>query len=147
GLSAAHDVLSREKWTGAELGEVVGRLMQPYDYADRLSAQGPKLRIAPSTAIMLSMGLQELATNAAKHGALSVPEGRVALGWRRRGGPVVREWRERGGPPVKAPNLTGFGSLLLGRVMARQLGHPAEITYAPEGLVCRLRAPTEAAAA
>ncbi len=146
-LSAAHDVLSREDWRDAEVTEVIGELLQPYESAGRFSMSGPKARIPPRAAIGLAMGLQELATNAAKYGAFSAPGGRVDLRWRRRGPEIELEWRERGGPPLtQAPKLSGFGSLLLGRVMAGQLGHPAEITYTPEGLTCRLRAPLAAAA-
>jgi two-component sensor histidine kinase len=140
-LSAAHDVLCREEWRDAELSEVIGELMLPYDRAGRLQISGPKVWISPRTAIGLAMGLQELATNAAKYGALSAPGGRVELRWKRRGELIELEWRESGGPPVTTPKLSGFGSLLLGRLLAAQLGHPAELTYAPEGLTCRLQAP------
>jgi PAS domain S-box-containing protein len=141
-LSAAHDVLSRERWKDAELGDVVGEVMRPYEHAGRIRFDGPKTRIAPKVAIALSMALHELTTNAVKYGALSIPDGRVELSWRRAADRVLLRWRERDGPPVAAaPRLSGFGSLLLGRVMAVQLGQPARIVYAAEGLTCRLDAP------
>ena len=141
-LAAAHDVLSREHWRGAELGDLVGELMRPYDHAGRVSIHGPTARITPKTAITLAMSLHELATNAAKYGALSVPGGHVELSWSKSADAIALEWRERGGPPVTAPKLSGFGSLLLGRMLDVQLGRPAEIVYAPKGLICRLRAPS-----
>jgi PAS domain S-box-containing protein len=140
-LSAAHDVLSRENWKNAELTDIVAAVMRPYDHPDRVSTSGPRVRVSPKSAIALSMGLQELATNAAKHGALSSTGGRVQLNWTRNGETVALEWRERGGPPVTAPELSGFGALLLNRVLPGELGHPAEVIYAPEGVICRLRAP------
>jgi two-component sensor histidine kinase len=87
------------------------------------------------------MGLLELAANAAKHGALSTPDGRVELSWTRSKDAIDFEWQESGGPQVTAPDLSGFGAHLLGRVLAGELGHPVELVYAPEGLICRLTAP------
>jgi two-component sensor histidine kinase len=141
-LAAAHDVLSREQWKDAELSDIALEVMAPYDHGGRVVVRGPQARIAPKSAITLSMALHELATNAAKYGALSVPEGRVELSWRREADRVLLEWRERGGPPVGSPKLSGFGSLLLGRVLAAQLGRAAQLLYEPEGLTCRIDAPT-----
>lgn len=143
GLATAHDLLTRENWQGAELTDVSKETTKAYNHGGRIALAGPKVRISPKTAIALSMALNELATNAAKHGALSQPEGRVQLNWERGGDSVVLEWRESGGPPVTAPPRVGFGSRLFGRVLAGELGQPAELTYAPEGLVCRIRAPAE----
>jgi PAS domain S-box-containing protein len=141
-LSAAHDVLSRENWRGATLAEVVGHVMQPFHHAGRILAAGPDVWIAPRTVIALSMALLELATNAAKHGALSSPGGRVEIHWTKDDGAVTLEWCERGGPAARSPDQLGYGATLLGRVLAGELGNPAEMDFAPEGLICRLRAPT-----
>lgn len=140
-LAAAHDVLSREQWKDADLGDVIGEVMLPYDHAGRVRMRGPAARVTPKTAITLSIALHELATNAAKYGGLLTPEGRVEIAWRRVGDRIVLEWREQAGPPVSSPTLSGFGSQLLGRVLAAQLGRAAEIVYAPEGLTCRIEAP------
>ena len=140
-LAATHDVLTREHWSGAELSEVIVEVTRPYDAAGRITMRGPETRLAPKTAIAISLAVQELATNAAKHGALSTAGGRVALAWRCTDAAVEIEWRESGGPPVTPPKAHGFGSLLLGRLLAGQLGQPAELIYAPEGLICRIRAP------
>jgi PAS domain S-box-containing protein len=139
-LSAAHDVISRRHWKDAELGDIVREVTRPYAHADRITVTGPSVRILPKTAIALAMAVNELASNAAKYGAFSVPDGRVGLTWALTGDAIELWWRERGGPPVAAPKSTGFGSRLLGRILAGELGHPAEITHAPEGLACRLRA-------
>lgn len=140
-LAAAHDVLNRENWEGAELADIARAAAGPYDGDGRISAAGPRVRLEPKTAIALSMALHELATNAAKHGALSTQDGRVQLTWTAGGNGVVLEWRESGGPRVAAPTETGYGSQLLGRILATEFGQPAVIVYAPEGLVCRITAP------
>jgi PAS domain S-box-containing protein len=141
-LSAVHDLLSKEHWQGAELGQIISEVTRPYDHAGRIAIAGPKARISPKTAIALSMGLNELSTNAAKHGALSTPEGHVRVSWTKRDGTVAVEWRESDGPNVAAPGHTGFGSLLLGRVLPAELGHAVELTHPAQGVVCRFSAPT-----
>ena len=144
-LAAAHDVLSRELWENAELNDLIASTIGPY--GERISATGPSVRVSPKTAIALAMGLGELATNAAKHGALSTTEGRVELRWSLRDAVIEMEWREHGGPPVESPQITGFGSFLLGQALAVELGRPAELVYAPDGLICRLWAPVASASA
>jgi two-component sensor histidine kinase len=140
-LSAAHDVLSRESWTGANLGDLVHDLMSAYDTSGRITAAGPALRISPKSAIALALALQELAAHASTHGALSTPEGRVELSWNAEGDKVALEWRETGGPPASPPAASGFAAFLLGRMLTADLGEPAQVIEAPEGLICRIRAP------
>jgi two-component sensor histidine kinase len=139
-LSAAHDVLCRERWSGAGVAEIAGAVMGPYIHTGRVSIDGPAVRVSPRVAIALALGLQELATNAARRGALSGDAGRLQLSWTRGGDEVDLVWRESASPhPAPAPS--GFGSVLLGRMLAVETGHPAQIDYAPDGLICRLRAP------
>ncbi|HEY2050999.1 MAG TPA: HWE histidine kinase domain-containing protein [Caulobacteraceae bacterium] len=140
-LAAAHDVLTRQRWEGAELSALTKEATKPYSEYCAFSFSGPTVTIAPKAAIALSMALHELATNAIKHGALSSPEGRVAVNWGCVDGSIGLEWRESGGPPVAPPEKTGFGSRLLRRVLEGELGGPAELDYARTGLVCRIRAP------
>jgi len=139
-LAAAHDVLSRERWKDAELTDIVSEVTRPYA-ARRISFNGPKVRVSPKIAIALAMGLNELATNAAKHGAFSTLGGRVDLTWTLQADVVELQWRETGGPFAASPEPPGFGSHLLGRVLAGELGRPAEITYSDKGVICRLWAP------
>jgi two-component sensor histidine kinase len=146
-LSAAHNVLTRENWEGADAADVVAEAIRPYDDPGdgRFEVDGPPLRLGPGAALALSMALHELATNAAKYGALSTPMGeggRVAIHWRldaEQG--FIMEWRERGGPRVTPPARRGFGSRLLQQGLAIELGGAAELIFAPEGLVCVIRAP------
>jgi two-component sensor histidine kinase len=89
------------------------------------------------------MALHELSTNALKYGSLSSPTGRVSLAWSCAGDIVTLEWRESGGPPAAPPDRSGFGLRLLGRVLEGELGAPAELDFAPTGLLCRIHAPLE----
>jgi two-component sensor histidine kinase len=141
-LSAAHNVLTRENWEGADLAEIAREAVRPYDDAGgRIAACGPPVRLAPNVALALSMALHELATNALKYGALSAPPGHVALDWRASGDRAIDiVWREIGGPPVVPPTSMGFGSRLLAS-LAGELGAPADVRFEPDGVVCRLRAP------
>ena len=143
-LSAAHNVLTRENWEGADLAQIAQEAVRPYDdpAGDRIRIDGPNARLAPSVALAVSMALHELATNAMKYGALSVPGGSVRLDWTRPAdeGPLHLEWEERGGPSVTAPQAKGFGARLLASLTG-ELGAPADIDYRAEGVVCRLRAP------
>jgi PAS domain S-box-containing protein len=143
-LSAAHNVLTRENWRSADLGEIALQALRPYDDppGSRIAASGPTVRLAPNVALALSMALHELATNAVKYGGLSTAEGRVQVAWSREPGSqaMVLDWRECGGPPVVAPTTSGFGARLLAG-LAGELGAPAQVTYDPAGVTCRLRIP------
>src|SRR5204863_8444892 len=81
-LSAAHNVLNREGWNGADLADIVAVVAKPYTSAKRMTAIGPKAWLGPGSAVTLAMALHELAVNAVKHGELSAAEGQVRLSWR-----------------------------------------------------------------
>ncbi|QLC25986.1 PAS domain S-box protein [Parasphingopyxis algicola] len=146
-LSSAHDILTEEKWTGADFRQVVRRALRPFnlDNADRLSLEGGKVRLESRQALTLAMAINELATNAIKYGALSTEQGSVALRWRRiRGedGVAFRfEWTERGGPRCAAPERSGFGSTLLTRILPGDFGGKAVLDYRETGLKYILSAP------
>jgi two-component sensor histidine kinase len=140
-LSRAHDVLTRTAWTAADLGEVVDRAMAPFADRGQITWQGPEIPLASQPAIAISMALHELATNAMKYGALSVPAGRVAIAWEHPDARLRLHWRETGGPPVEPPAHEGFGLRLLKRGLAGELGGSVEMTFAHSGLVCDIDAP------
>ncbi len=151
-LSRAHDVLTRENWDGAWIGEVVGEAMSPFQSTgrSRIRCRGPAARLPPNVALALAMALQELATNAVKYGALSDEAGEVDVSWqveRRRDAPhLLLRWEERGGPPVAAPSRRGFGTRLVERSLAQgHLGGEAKIEFAPAGVVCTIDAPLRVA--
>jgi PAS domain S-box-containing protein len=150
-LARVHDVLTRESWEGAELAEVVKDALAPLggpggpsDVSEgrpRFSAAGPAVRLPPRIALSIAMALHELATNAVKYGALSVPTGRVALSWSVAEGRLSLYWRESAGPPVVPPTRTGFGSRLIERSLARELDGTVSLGFPPEGVTCTIVAP------
>ncbi|NJC40984.1 PAS domain S-box-containing protein [Brevundimonas alba] len=146
-LSSAHNVLVDQNWAGADLEAIIRDVARAYEGpAGRFVLEGPLLQLHPSQAVTLSLVLHELVTNAAKYGALSVPEGRVEINWNlSHDSEGVRFltllWREQGGPPVAPPTRSGFGTRLLASALNHQHGG-AKVRYEPEGvcavLTCRL---------
>ncbi|MCS3760994.1 two-component sensor histidine kinase [Bradyrhizobium centrosematis] len=141
-LAEAHNLLSQEKWAGSELRDVIARALQPFllNSPDRIRMAGPDVPLSPRLAVVLSMIVHEIATNAAKYGALSNETGRVTLNWE-----VITDapkprlrliWTEIGGPPVTAPVRRGFGSRLIERSARDQLGGEATVDFLPRGVVC-----------
>jgi len=144
-LAAAHDVLTREGWEGADLNEIVAAALAPYGVGEdgRFHFSGPPLRLVPRAALALSMGLHELATNAVKYGALSSDAGRVDVRWIVAGQQLRLTWSERGGPPVTPPERYGFGTRLIERSVARDLVGTASIEFATDGVMCVIEAPLQ----
>ena len=141
-LAEAHNLLSQEKWAGSELRDVIARALQPFllNGPDRIRMAGPAVPLSPRLAVVLSMIVHEIATNAAKYGALSNETGRVTLEWE-----VIADtpkpwlrliWTEIGGPPVTEPVRRGFGSRLIERSARDQLGGEATVDFLPRGVVC-----------
>lgn len=144
-LSHTHDLLTRSHWEGAELREVLEHETTAHGAA-RVSLNGPALALAPSQALALGMILHELATNAAKYGALSAPGGRVLVDWTladQRNRRLSLTWRETGGPPVAPPARRGFGSRLIERSVRHDLAGEAELRYEPGGLVAEFSIPLD----
>jgi PAS domain S-box-containing protein len=143
-LSRAHNVLTRENWAGASLREIVEGAANPYaGPGGRFRIEGVNVRLSPQTALALAMALQELATNAVKYGALSSPTGSVEIAWSTMSGPPTNlhlRWAERGGPPVRQPERRGFGSRLIERSLATDLGGQVQLTFDPDGVVCTVEA-------
>ena len=149
-LSKAHDVLTDEQWSGADLGEIAARAVHAFrDGRDeeRIELKGPRVKLEPKTAIAVALALHELATNAVKYGALSVPEGKVTFSWSlvraRRARQLAMTWREHEGPRVATPTRVGFGTRLIQRGLAADLNGHVEIAYPPEGVVCTIVASLE----
>ncbi len=140
-LAEAHNLLSQEKWQGSELQDVIGRVLKPYllNNPERMRMFGPKVPLSPRLAVVLSMIVHEMATNAAKYGALSNDSGTVTLDWEvleESGGRKLRMiWTEAGGPHVSAPVQRGFGSRLIERSARDQLGGEATVDFLPRGVV------------
>jgi PAS domain S-box-containing protein len=145
-LSRAHDVLTRENWEGAGLVEIVREAMAPYrqERENRLHMEGPDVRLSPRMALAIAMALQELATNAVKYGALSNADGEVRVVWfvEQKGDKRLHlSWSETNGPRVEIPRRRGFGTRLIERSLAQDLDGEAQITFAPDGIICTVDAP------
>lgn len=141
-LANAHRLLAASRWTGAALAQVVAEELEPYREGD-VRIEGPDARLAPPVAQALAIALHELATNAAKYGSLSTPNGRTRVTWsaldeKRR---IHMTWQESGGAPPSPSPRAGFGMTLLQRAFAGQPGGSVELDWRPEGLFCRLSFP------
>lgn len=151
-MALAQDVLTQSEGDRVSLHQLISRALEPYqrhDAPDRIAISGPETWIDGRRSTSLTMAVHELATNALKYGALSVDAGQVMVCWRIEQvsgvGRLYVEWRERGGPPVISPKQRGFGSRLVERGLATELGGKADITFEPEGVVCRITASLEGA--
>jgi PAS domain S-box-containing protein len=141
-LSAAHNILTERSWQSASMSELVARIIAPLGGgSDRFVVEGPEIQLQPKTAVSLALALHELGTNAAKYGALREKAGRVEIRWLVEAERLKLVWRERGGPPVVQPEQRGFGSRLLERGLAADLGGKVRIRFEPEGVVCTMEAP------
>ena len=153
-LARANDVLVASDWQGASLAAIAAQVASPYadlGEAERFRIEGPPMQLSANAATAMALALHELATNAAKYGALSWPEGRVELVWDLDGAGEARRfrlsWREAGGPQVSPPSRIGFGTRLIERGLAGELKATVAMDYAPTGLVCTLSAPLSEALA
>lgn len=143
-LSKAHNMLSERSWDDTEIGHLVRQELAAYD-AGQLAIDGPELMLNAKATIALALLFHELATNAAKHGALSTPSGRLAVAWRDGGsGSLIVEWTETGGPAVTPPTRKGFGTRMLNTVVTGELGGSLEASYDAPGFRATLTIPPSA---
>ncbi|MCR5875061.1 PAS domain-containing protein [Phenylobacterium sp. J426] len=148
-LARAHQLLSETRWEGADLRRLVEEELLAFSLgaATRVTIRGEDLALPPAAAQSLAMALHELATNAAKYGALSRPEGRVEVAWAGGGrAPLLLTWTETGGPRVSPPRRRGLGTAILERALGGALGGRSRLEWRPQGLVCELELPATAAA-
>ena len=145
-LSATHDLLTQSDWGTTPVRSVIEAELVPYaqEGEHEVDMQGPEVELAPNDALSLGLAVHELATNAAKYGALSKPGGRVTVHWKLQSEKLVRvEWQESGGPPVKTgkDRGRGFGTDLIERIVAHELRNPVELDFQESGVRCVLRIP------
>jgi len=140
-LNQAHDVLVASSWISAPMSVVVDGALGPYRTGEgRIHTNGPAVDLTAKQALSLSLALHELATNATKYGALSIPGGTIDVTWDWT--PIDAKstlhfaWRESGGPPVSAPSRRGFGSRLIESTLSSDFGTSVKVEYLPEGVVC-----------
>jgi PAS domain S-box-containing protein len=140
-LARAHTLLSDSRWRGADLATLVAEELAPYRAGDKIRCGGPDVSLQPATAQGLALALHELATNAAKHGGLSSPAGKVTLEWELESEALTLHWSETGGPPVAEPSLHSFGLKVIAASIEQQLGGKAVFKWAPTGLQCQMMIP------
>jgi len=135
-LSTAHTLLAESRWEGADLGRLVDEELAPYRQggAERISLSGPAVFLQPASAQIIALVLHELATNAAKYGALSYPAGRVRVTWKLCDDELTMVWEETDGPRVQAPKSKGYGTKVINASVVQQLGGNVDFDWRPAGL-------------
>jgi two-component sensor histidine kinase len=134
-LSAAHNMLTRENWDEVSIEDVASAALGPHAACGtRIVIDGPDVVLGPKACVTLAMTFHELATNAVKYGALSAPGGRIGVAWSCEAGRLRLTWRERDGPACRPPDREGFGTRMLQRALASELGGTASLSFDPEGL-------------
>ena len=148
-LSRSHDLLTRENWESAGLLDVLHDALEPFGVADgradRIVIRGDNIRFPPKSALALGIAFNELATNAVKYGAFSNVVGSILIEWKSQptpeGGRLMLCWQEKDGPPVTPPSRKGFGSRVIERGVAHELGGTAHLDYRSDGMVCTMSIP------
>jgi PAS domain S-box-containing protein len=142
-LANVNALFVESRWSGAELHDLVTQELTPYRRGDgtRVGIEGAAVLLEPNAAQAIAVILHELATNAAKYGALSVKDGRIVIAWSRlENGSLVLSWTETGGPTVTAPAHEGFGTRAM-RAMTRQASGEMRLDWRPAGIVCEIVLP------
>lgn len=135
-LARAHTLLSDSRWHGADLATLVTEELAPYRGGDKITIRGPDISLQPATAQGLALALHELATNAAKHGALSSPSGKITLDWQLQSDTLTLNWAENGGPGIASPSSRSFGLKVIVASIEQQLGGKTAFDWDPKGLRC-----------
>ena len=145
-MATAHELLSYRGWSGIPLAELVRRELAPYATANNTRIDGPDVMLRAEAGATLAMVFHELATNAAKFGAISIRAGRVSVRWNfRRNGRaeswLAIQWEESGGPNVAPPSRSGFGTSVICDLIPYEFGGTVDLVHAPDGVRCRLEIP------
>ena len=146
GLAASQDLLVKNQWQGVEVANLVEAQLAHFEdlIGTRVLLEGPPVRLTPAAAQGIGMALHELATNAAKYGALSNSEGRVRISWQVAAAQeptFTMQWLEEGGPTVAAPSHNGYGQIVIGSMAEAAVGGTTEIDYLESGFSWKLSAP------
>jgi PAS domain S-box-containing protein len=143
-IANVHSLFAQSRWTGAELGSLVMQELSPYsrDGEMRTQIDGPSVMLKPNVGQAIAVALHELATNAAKYGALSVATGQVHVEWSRAAdGQLVLRWTELGGPPVNPPTRKGFGTHVMETMIRDGVRGEVRLDWRAEGLACEVTIP------
>jgi PAS domain S-box-containing protein len=145
-MGSTHELLSHRRWLGIPLAELVQRELAPYTTGANTEISGPEVMLSAEAGQVMAMVLHELATNAAKYGALSSPSGQVSIGWRlsRNGSAsdrLVFKWRETGGPLIVSPRKSSYGMHVVRELVPYELGGTVDYVLSPEGAHCQMAIP------
>jgi len=147
-MANTHALLSRGRWQGVSLAELVDGELAPWGTERSLTVEGPQVFLAAEATQAMAMVLHELATNAGKYGALSMQSGQVSVRWHcgsngSASTAVFLEWQERGGPSVVAPTTPGYGTSVICDLIPYELGGAVDLTFAAAGVGCRIVIPAK----
>ncbi len=149
-MAAAHALLSRSRWSGVGLTDLIRHQLEPYTTDANTTISGPEIMLTSAQTQAVAMVIHELVTNAAKYGALSSPDGRVSVNWHRTRADVAAiltiTWRELGGPPIAAPFQSGYGSGLIRDLIPHELGGTVDLVFSSDGACCKIEIPFEGGA-
>ena len=141
-IAASHTLLSQSRWSGAGLTDLIRHQLAPYTTDSNTAVDGPDVMLTSAQAQAVAMVIHELATNAAKHGALSGPDGRVSVSWERTGADATATltitWREHGGKQIAAPVRSGYGLGLIRDLIPHELGGTVDLRFQPDGAHCKI---------
>jgi two-component sensor histidine kinase len=148
-MAGAYALLSQSRWDGVDLAELVRRQLTPHGTDANTTLDGPNITLPVAATQTLAMVLHELATNAAKYGALSTPHGRVEVSWNRGPGEDAANlsiaWREIGGPAVPASHDCRYGVSIIRDLIPQELGGSVDLAFASSGVCCNIEIPLEPA--
>jgi len=148
-IADTQSLLSRSRWKGVSLGDLIGAELGPYATRGNTRIEGPTIHLVPNASHAVAMVVHELTTNAAKYGALARPGGQVTVRWAlmAKDTPAARlkiEWSEAGGPAVASPTRQGYGSSVINDLLTYEFGGRVELVFATEGLRCTIELPVNA---
>jgi len=146
-MAAAHNMLSKSGWQGVGLDALVHNQLAPYGSGTNVTISGTDVMLTSAGIQAVARVLHELATNAAKYGALSIPCGQVSVNWHRRphqnATNLIIIWRELGGPPVPSKVQSSYGTTLIRSLIPYELGGTVDLVFATDGVNCRIEIPIE----
>ncbi len=146
-MAAAHSLLSQSRWYGVGLTDLIRHQLAPYTTYANTTICGPEVMLTSAETQAVAMVIHELVTNAAKHGSLSSPDGRVSVSWDRSGTDAAAiltiAWRELGGPAIAATVQSGYGSSLIRDLIPHELGGTVDLVFASDGACCKIEIPLE----
>jgi PAS domain S-box-containing protein len=146
-IAAAHVLLSQSRWSGVGLADLIRHQLAPYATETNTAISGSEVMLTAAETQAVAMVIHELVTNAAKHGALSSPDGRVSVSWDSTGADAAAAltitWRELGGPPIAAPVKSGYGSSLIRDLIPHELGGTVDLIFPSDGACCKIAIPLE----